>query len=249
MRDFMKEAIATFVFIIVFLGLFQTVSAGTYPFTVTYDVIPPSGESNEEILIYIRVENPNPNEPLVAYVFWDSRVIVQRLEDVIINKVHQHRWDITFYPPENLCAKGDHTIKIWVEDSENNIVKWPVWKYTITNTVPRIEWFDELSEEAIAKITGPTGPPGPIGPQGEQGIPGPIGPQGEIGPIGDLGPQGEQGPTGSIGLPGGPGLQGETGPQGETGKSEKPIVLYTSLILSIISIMAVIWGYYRERKN
>lgn len=44
-----------------------SVSAVEYPFTVVYDVLPHSGESDENILIYIRVlDHPNANEALVA---------------------------------------------------------------------------------------------------------------------------------------------------------------------------------------
>lgn len=221
---------------------YMTASAVEYPFDVTYDVLPPSGASDEEILIPIRVIHPNPNEPLWVYVFWDSRVIVQRQADVIINNVHQHWWDINFYPPKGFCAKGIHTIKIWVEDSSGVIVKWPVWKYTITSIVPRLEWFDELSPEAIAKITGP---PGPQGIDGPEGVPGPIGPQGEAGPpgpigeTGTIGPQGFEGPEGPMGPP---------GPQGEMGENADNLILYASLALSIVAMMIVLWDHYKETK-
>jgi len=218
---------------------FQPVSAVDYPFDVTYDVLPPSGSSEEEILIYIRVNHPNTNEPLWAYVFWDSRPIVQRLEDVTVNNLHQHRWDINFYPPDGLCNIGEHTIKIWIEDSENNIVKWPIWKYKITSMVPRFEWWDDLSPEFIAKITGPQGIQGEIGPQGiegPQGIRGPTG-QGEIGETGTIGPQGLAGPEGIL---------GPIGPQGEKGESADNNILYASLVLSIVAMMVVLWGHYKE---
>jgi len=242
-------ALAMIVIIIAFLISQYPVSAVTYPFDVWYRVEPPSGASDEEILIKIRVIHPNTNEPLVAYVTWDYRNIVQRLGDVIVNKIHQNRWDINFYPPDGFCAKGKHRIRISIEDSSGNIVEWMIWEYTITDIVPQVEWFDELSEEAIAKITGPPGPPGEIGPQGGVGETGLMGPQGEIGPQGDQGPIGigDQGPTGSIGLPGGPGVTGPIGLQGETGKSENAIVLYVSLVLSIIAIGLVLWDHYKDR--
>lgn len=226
------------------------VSGATYPFNVWYSVEPPNGASDEEILVKIRVTHPNTNEPLVVYVTWDYRPIVQRQGDVIVNRVHQNRWDINFYPPDGLCAKGNHMIRISIEDSSGH-VREVVWQYTITNIVPQVEWFDDLSEEAIAKITGPPGPPGETGPQGEMGETGPMGPQGEIGPQGDRGPlgEGEQGPPGSIGLPGGTGPTGPPGPQGETGKSENAIVLYVSLILSIFAMGLVLWDHYKERKT
>ena len=149
--------IAVIVIISFYFGQY-TASAVEYPFDVKYDVLPPSGASNEQILILIRVNHPNSNEPMWAYVTWDSRIIVKRQGDVIANEKHQNRWDITFYPPKDFCSKGRHTIRIRIEDSAGNIVSWPIWEYTITNTVPKLEWFDDLSSAALAKITGPLGP-------------------------------------------------------------------------------------------
>lgn len=228
----------------------QPVSGVTYPFTVTFDVFPHGGFSDEEILIYIRVAHPNANEPMWAYVFWDSRVVVQRQEDVVVNKIHQNRWDITFYPPKDFCKKGEHSIKIWVEDSSNDIVRWPYYSYTITGVVPRLEWFEELTPEALAKITGPPGAQGDMGLHGEQGLTGPIGPQGDMGPQGEIGPPGARGEIGTIGAQGGPGPEGSIGPpgpQGETGKSENAMVLYASLILAIVSTLTVLWGHYKTK--
>lgn len=228
------------ILVLILSAWYMTASAVTYPFDVWYRVEPPSGSSDEEILIKIRVTHPNTNEPLVAYVTWDYRNIVQRLEDVIVNKIHQNRWDITFYPPKDHCAKGKHMIRISIEDSSGNIVEWMIWEYTITNIVPRLEWFDELSPEAIAKIIGPPGPQGEPGPQGDSGGLGPqgeVGPPGPIGEIGTIGPQGLVGPEGPTGSP---------GPQGEVGKSADNRILYSSLILSIISILIVLREHYSK---
>ncbi len=220
-------------------------SAAVQPFTVVYDVLPPSGNSNEEILIYIRVLNhPNPNEPLVAYVFWDSRPIVQRQGDVVVGKVHQHRWDITFVPPEGLNSKGGHAIKIWIEDSSNQIVKWPYYSYTIKDVVPQLDWFAELTEAQLATIRGFTGPQGvmgetgatgPVGPQGIPGAQGETGSPGSVGPRGDPGILGEQGEVGDVGA------VGPVGPIGEPGKDVNDtivtIVLFASLLSLAISVI------------
>ena len=219
---------------------YMTVSGATYPFDVSYSVNPHYGSSNEEILVRIRVIHPTPNEPLWAYVFWDSRTIVQRQGDEVINGIHQHRWDINFYPPSDFCQKGEHTIRIWVEDSENKIVEWPVWKYTITSIIPRPEWWKDLPPEFIEEITGPPGPQGEIGPEGPQGI---EGPQGEAGP---LGPMGEIGTIGPQGFEGSEGPQGSPGPQGEKGESADNLILYSALIMSIVSILVVLWDHYKE---
>jgi len=226
-----------------------TASAVEYPFIVNYDILPPNGASDEQILILIRVNHPNSNEPMWAYVTWDSRVIVKRQANVITDKIHQNRWDITFYPPKDFCSKGKHTIRIRIEDSAGNIVKWPIWEYTITNTVPQLDWFDDLSAEALAKITGPPGSQGETGPQGEMGetgAPGPIGPQGDMGLSieGETGPQGVEGVQGPIGPP------GEQGPpgQGEPGEDADLNILSASLLMSIVSILAIIWSRLKGRK-
>lgn len=232
--------IASLVFLL--SNWYMAVSAVEYPFDVWYRVLPPSGASDEEILIMIRVTHPNTNEPLVAYITWDYRTIVYRQEDVVIDKIHQNRWDITFYPPKEHCSIGVHKIRISIEDSSGNIVEWPIWEYTITDIIPRLEWFEDLSPEAIAKITGPIGPQGEKGPEGPIG---PIGPQGEEGPpgvqgeIGTIGPQGLLGPVGDL---------GPQGPQGEIGKSADNRILYSSLTLSIVSILIVLWDRYKESK-
>jgi len=214
-------------------------SAVDYPFDVTYDVFPHGGDSDEEILVYIRVSHPNPNEPMWVYVFWDSRPIVQRESDVIVGRVHQNRWDITFLPPDGLSAKGNHDIKIWVEDSSNNIVKWPYYSYTIKNTVPQLDWFAELTDAQLELIRGLPGPPGEMGETGAtgQGEPGALGEEGPAGEPGSVGPQGYNGTEG----PAGPvGLAGTPGEPGEPGSSVDPMLTYVAIAFSVAALVAFI---------
>ena len=204
--------------LLVLLVMVPIVRAVDYPFTVVYDVKPPSGPSDQEILILIRVDHPNPNEPLVVYIYWDDVPIFQRLGDVIVNKVHQNRWDIPFYPPERLCAKGEHKIKFRIEDSAGNTVTWPIWSYTITNVIPQIDWFDDLKPDQIEKIRGP---------QGEKGDTGATGPQG----------QGVQGIQGERGLQGIDGVQGAVGSKGMGIQGKPGPVSYTHLTLPTILLV------------
>ena len=228
------------------------VTAVEYPFNVVYDVLPPSGNSDENILIYIRVlDHPNPNEPLVAYIFWDGRPIIQRQTDVVIDKIHQHRWDIIILPPKDLNAKGPHKIQIWVEDSENLIVKWMYYSYTITDVVPQLDWFDDLTPEELEKITGPPGEKGdkgstgPPGPQGEKGDEGPKGPTGSQGEIGDVGKQGEIGPIGPSGIQGEIGIPGPMGEKGAVGN----LNAYISGATLLMSITALVIVYRRRARG
>lgn len=243
-------------FLLVLIGLasillfIPLVKAVEYPFTVVYDVLPPSGNSDENILIYIRVlDHPNPNEPLVAYIFWDGRPIIQRQTDVVTDKIHQHRWDIIILPPKDLNAKGPHKIQIWIEDSSNIIVKWMYYSYTITDVVPQLDWFDDLTSEELEKITGPPGekgdigPPGPQGTQGEKGDPGSVGPAGPQGDSGDTGLQGEVGPIGPIGEQGEIGIPGPMGEKGAVGN----LNAYISGATLLMSIAALIIAYRRGR--
>jgi len=244
----MKNRSASVLLILVGLVLLlciPSVAAVEYPFTVVYDVLPPSGRSDEQILIYIRVlDHANSNEPLVAYIFWDGRPIIQRQTDVVINKIHQHRWDITILPPKGLNAKGSHKIQIWVEDTSNVIVKWMYYSYSITDVVPQLDWFDDLTPEELEKIrgpkgdkgdVGPAGPPGSQGETGETGVGGPPGPQGDVG---DVGIQGEIGPIGPAGIQG---ELGTTGPQGEKGAvgNLNAFISGATLLMSIAALVIV----------
>ena len=221
------------------------VYAVDYPFDVTYAIFPDGGASDEEILIVIRVDHPNSNEPLWAYIFWDSRCVVQRETDVVINKVHQHRWDIAFYPPKDLCAKGSHAIRIWVEDSKNDIVKWMYWSYQITDVVPQLDWFDDLTDKELERIRGT---PGPQGEMGKTGAPGPEGVQGIPGEQGETGPPGSVGPQGNPGTDGLVGPIGPTGAQGEPGVSVDPTLTYVGTIIAIIALIGVAITMWEQRQ-
>jgi len=207
-----------------------------YPFDVTYEVCPPDGRSDEEILIMLRVSHPNPGEALSAYVKWDGRSIIRRESDVVVNKVHQHWWDLTFYPPKDLCAKGTHPIEIRIEDSSGNVVKWMYWSYHITDVTPRLDWFDDLTDEELERIRGS---PGPQGETGETGAPGPGGAQGIPGEEGEIGPPGSVGPQGYNGIDGLVGPIGPAGSQGEPGVSVDPMPTYIGVIIAIVALIGV----------
>jgi len=219
------------------------VSAADEPFKVLYDIMPQKGPSSTQILVYIRAVHPDANEPMWAYVWWDTKCIAMRQADIVINKIHQNRWDIIFNPPKNLCSKGTHNIWIWVEDSDNKIIK-KYWSYSITNVVPQLDWFDDLTPGEIEKIRGPkgdkgdTGSTGPPGPQGEKGDEGPKGPTGSQGDVGDTGLQGEIGPIGLIGPQGKIGVQGPIGEKGAVGNLNA-FISGATLLMSIAALVIV----------
>lgn len=220
-------------------------AATDYPFDVTYEVCPPEGRSDEEILIILRVSHPNPGEALTAYVTWDGRSIIPRESDVVINKVHQHWWDLTFYPPKDLSAKGTHVIRIRVEDSSGNVVKWMYWSYHITDVVPKLDWFDDLTDKELESIRGA---PGPQGETGKTGAPGPEGVQGIPGEQGETGPPGSIGPQGNPGTDGLAGPIGPTGAQGEPGVSVDPTLIYAAIITAMIALIGVAIIMWEQRQ-
>lgn len=225
------------------LSLYSPSVSAAEAFEVTYNVFPGRGATSEQILVFVRAFHDNPNEPMWIYVFWDSRCIAMRQADVLVNKIHQNRWDITFYPPKDLCAKGTHDIWIWVEDSANMIVK-KYWSYSITNVVPQLDWFDELTQTELNAIggptgaTGPQGSAGPTGATGKQGVPGAAGAEGATGPAGPQGETGEQGPPGPKGQRGEVGLDGKDAPMG---------LFYIIGGLSVVSIICVILLFSRGK--
>ena len=81
------------------------------------------------------------------------------------------------------------------------------WKVLLSN------WFDSLSSEDLAKITGPAGKDGADGAKGEKG---------DIGPTGATGKDGIQGPAGIDGKDGKDGIDGKDGKDGKDGAT--PIV-------------------------
>jgi len=205
---------------ILLLGLVPTVSA----LEASYEVMPHSGPSDQQILIWVRTTPLIDTNHYVVYVFWDNIPIIERLSDITLKTgSYEHRWDIKITPPTDHNYEDDHNIEIWIEGTggDKKILKY---QYTITDGAPPIKWWTQFLKthpEYLAAITGPAGPQGKTGPQGEAG------PQGEKGETGQRGAQGPQGQ---------PGSQGPQGPQGETSSATPNYV--TTAVASVITLIA-----------
>jgi len=189
--------------LILLAGLVPLVSA----LDASYEVMPHSGPSDQQILVWVRTEPLIDTNHYVAYVFWDNILIVDRLTDTALkNGQYKHSWDIKITPPAGHNYEGDHKIDIWIEGPGGD-KKELRYQYTVTDGAPPAKWIEQFLKEHpeyLAAITGPTGPPGetgtpgtqgPPGPRGQQGTQGNTGPQGQTGPQGPKGPQGEPAPA------------------------------------------------------
>lgn len=166
-----------------------------------YDVMPSQGTASQQILIMVRGKPTTTNEVWVLYLFWDGIPIYTREPDIKLTTTsYEHRWDLTFTPPEGYNSYGKHLIHIWLENLNGDIKKMP-YSYTITDGVPNVGgWAEFLEEnpEILAQLIGPPGSVG-VGEQGPQGEPGIQGNRGKIGVVGKVGQQGPPGPVGEAG--------------------------------------------------
>jgi hypothetical protein len=110
--------------------------------------------------------------------------------------------------------------------------------YTITATDANgISASATFTVENMMGSPGPQGPQGPQGEKGEKGDTGPQGPQGSPGPQGPQGPQGEKGE------------KGDTGPQGPPGEPAPTGVLWASLIVAIVALIAALYSLVASRRR
>jgi len=203
------------------------------------DVFPNKGPSSTQILLLVRVI-PQDGGIMYLYVFWDGCPLVKRLASPQIGKTTSYRrmWDYSFTIPKGYNYKGEHTIRIRVENLAGDITNY-AFKYKVTEGAPPEDWWDDLPKAFIEKIRGPRGERGPTGPKGEVGSKGPKGEKGE---------KGDQGPKGDKGVAGSQGDQGPKGNTGEPGKDANEILVYIGLAFSVISfVMSIV--IMRARKE
>ena len=190
------------------LILFALQSTPVYGLTFNFDVLPPEGQSTQQILILIRSEPITTSEAQVLYLAFDGNPIKIRMPD-ITNKdgTHTHRWDVQFTPPATANSYGKHRISIWIE-TQYGLIEKEYYNYDILDglpdTVESWELFIKEHPEILAELQGPKGDPGVAGATGARGVKGETGSRGAIGPAGDMGPMGLQGPVGLQGVKGEP---------------------------------------------
>ena len=235
MKPITKILILTTLALSLSVGI-QSVSA----LDTSYDVMPHKGKFDTPILIWIRCDPLYVADTSFIYVFWDNVPIVdqQRIVSPVSGSLFKWGWDITIIPPEGYNYKGDHRIKIWIEQPGGE-KKELNYQYTILDGLPEPEWFDTLPVELINDLRGPAGTQGIPGEKGDKGDLGEQGPQGEAGAKGDAGATGNEGGQGD------PGVKGEQGSKGE--QSTTGYIVYVALLVSVISLGLTVNIYRREQ--
>jgi len=206
----------------------------------TVDVYPNKGDITTEIFVSVRGEPYKggivtvSGDVPVLYLFYDTKIIVQRMKSRIIPKGYgdysdyECSFDFTFNIPNEYpySELGIHNITALIEASDGTSAN-ATTTFEIINYIPPPEWWDDLPEEFIDEITGPQGMTGDKGDTGSQGI------QGEQGQIGSQGPQGEKGD------------KGDTGPYPNEAIMFNLGISAISLIISIIALSLV----YKMKKS
>ncbi len=203
---------------------------------VSYDVMPHDGPASTPIFIWVRCDPLYVGDTSWIYVFWDNVPIKgqQRIVSPVSGSLFKWGWDITFTPPEGYNFRGDHRIKIWIEQPGGE-KKELNWEYTILDGMPEPDWFKTLPPEFINEIRGPEGEKGDAGAKGNAGS---RGNKGEKGNRGQAGLDGGVGPVGPIGP------KGDIGDKGETGSSGN--LIYVVIVMNLITLGLVINLYRRN---
>lgn len=203
---------------------------------------PVEGDSNTNIVLFVMPTLSEGPGPWRLYVYWKDTCLINGRHDLVIGKTttYKHEWIIEFNPPYGNKGSKYLVRVIVITDTGEILEQWRT--FTMGETVPRLSWFDKLTQAELDAITGPTGPvgpqgpAGPAGPTGSQGVSGEIGPKGATGPAG---PQGETGDTGSVGPAGQPGLDGLDG-------RDAPVApIYLAVALSLFSTIGVLLLFRR----
>ncbi len=234
-------------FVVVLSALYIPSVNSAEEFKMNVSMFPVEGDTTTNVNLFVTMEPAESVGSWKLYVYWVDQIIVNGRADTQVGKtnVYKHVWVVSFNPPYG--RKGNtYTIRIVVLSNTGKIYE-RYWTFKMTATVPQLDWFDDLSPEALAKITGPTGPTGPVGvtgatgEAGPQGVPGGTGNTGSTGPTGPQGEPGPQGPIGPVGEP------GEDGIDGVDGTDAPMLLVYIALGLSVVSIMCVILLFGRGR--
>jgi len=213
--------------------------------SMTLEVFPTKGDITTEISVIVRSYPYYTYNQFFLYILWDDVLVIQRLADINhpgYSNPHEHSWETTFYIPNEYpyTELGLHNVTAIIA-AEGEMYRQSTI-FNITNYIPPPDWWEDLPQEFLDKITGPQGPQGAPGPQGSQGVQGKQGPQGPMGPTGPKGDKGDKGDKGNQGLQGNQGQQGIQGPTGNPGESywgEVIIGVFVSVLSLAVSIITL----------
>lgn len=222
---------------LLFIAKSVSVNAEDESYKINISMYPIRGDSTTNIRLFITTEPLTGIGSWTLYVDYVDKNVVNGMSDIRIGKTntYKHQWVVVFNPPFGKEGKS-YTIRIVILTDTGQIREY-YRQFKIVDTIPEIEWFDDLSQKELNAIRGPKGD---IGIQGERGHTG-LGVQGEIGPKGDTGIQGKS-------IIGEKGEEGDRGPRGLEGKSYPVIIFYSGILLSLFSLIFSLWVYRGSKR-
>lgn len=213
------------------------VNAEDESYKINISMYPITGDSTTNIRLFVTTEPLTGIGSWTLYVDYHDKNVVNGLSDIRIGKTntYKHQWVVVFNPPFGKEGKK-YTIRIVILTDKGEIREY-YRNFKIIDTIPKLEWFEDLSQKELEAIRGPKGD---TGIQGEIGYTG-LGIQGEIGPKGDTGIQGKS-------IIGEKGEEGDRGPRGLKGESYPVIMFYSGVFLSLFSLIFSLWVYRGNKK-
>lgn len=229
----------TILFYIIFFLIAKSVSvnAKDESYKINISMYPIRGDSTTNIRLFVTTEPLIGVGSWTLYIDYVDKNVVNGMSDIRIGKTntYKHQWVVVFNPPFGKEGKS-YTIRIVILTDTGQIREY-YRNFKIIDTIPKLSWFEDLSDKELEAIRGPKGD---TGIQGEIGYTG-LGIQGEIGPKGDRGIQG----TSIIGERG---EKGDRGPRGLEGESYPVIMFYGGVFLSLFSLIFSLWVYRGNKK-
>ncbi len=210
-------------------------------------MFPVQGDSNTNIVLFVMPTLSTGPGPWRLYVYWADTCLINGKRDIVIPKTttYKHEWIIEFNPPYGVKGRKYIVRVVVITHTGQILEQWS--QFTMGETIPKLSWFDSLTQAELDAIRGPAGATGARGPAGPKGAAGATGSVGPTGASGAIGPEGPQGPAGIPGPTGADGAPGAAGADGVDGKSISPLLLYISLGMSVLSLVGVILLFARGK--
>lgn len=236
-----KVGIVILLVAIVSLSVVGAQATTYYISTVTMNMAPTSGSPSTSIFLMIRVRLLSiTTADIHYYIFYDDMKVLTGVFNV--TSTYTRSLDIAFSIPSAAKYRtyGDHSVSVWVEDSESNIItRLSIFIVTTDGAVPT-DWWKNLPAAYYEYLRGPAGPKGDTGATGATGAAGATGatgPKGTDGLNGVTGATGATGPMGPQGPKGATGDVGATGLQGPSGKDADMFWVWAVVVISIVSVL------------